>query len=311
VTPAILAVNEQDTGNSTLRMTIVFHLGLHCTDGGLLIRSILQNRDRLAGEGIEVPGPARYRDLIGSISTKLRGAPAPPETEAMILDTIAEDLFAERIVLSNENFLCRSDVALGIDCLYPKAGKSAWLRNCVPSREVEFALALRNPASFLPDLLSGKSGPCPPDALLRKGVWLDDLRWEGVIERIRAANPDSRIVVWCHEDTPFIWSEIIHDLTGHDPYLPLDGAFDMAETIMTPDGFTRLTEFVAARDVNDEIKRRRAMSAFLEAHARPEAIEAEIDLPGWTEDTVNALTDLYEDDVAQIASLPGVTFISP
>ena len=38
-------------------MQIVFHLGAHCTDDGLLIRSILKNRAKLAAEGIGVPGP--------------------------------------------------------------------------------------------------------------------------------------------------------------------------------------------------------------------------------------------------------------
>ena len=42
-----------------------------------------------------------------------------------------------------------------------------------------------------------------------------------------------------------------------------------------------------------------------------EEVEEEIDLPGWTEDTVAVLTDSYEEDVLRIASMPGVRFISP
>ena len=37
----------------------------------------------------------------------------------------------------------------------------------------------------------------------------------------------------------------------------------------------------------------------------------EWELPGWTEDTVAALTNAYLADVAQIRAMPGVTFIAP
>ena len=292
-------------------MNIVFHLGLHCTDAGLLIRSILQNRSRLARLGVAVPGPLSYRELIGETSTSLRGASAPPETEAMLVEAIVQEPETQRVILSNENFLCRSDVALGVDSLYPKAIKSAWLRHCFPSHEVEFALALRNPAGFIPDLISGVSGPRPPADLLRIGLWIEDLWWSDMIYRIADANPNSRILVWCHEDTPFIWSQIQRQLTGCDASEPLDGELDMAETIMTCDGYQRLSEFLAAREVSSPSKRLRALSAFLEAHAIQNAIETEIDLPGWTSETVEALTEHYEEDVETISRMPGVTFIAP
>lgn len=292
-------------------MEIIFHLGAHCTDENLLIRSILRNRTALEAAGIMVPGPLRYRELIGETSTRLRGDHAPGDTENMILAAICRDKSAHRIVLSNENFLCRSDVALGPDGLYPKAHKSAWLRQCLPSHEVEFALAIRNPAGFIPDLLSGRGGPAPGQDLLAAGVWLDDMIWSDTVARIAEANPECRIVVWCHEDTPFIWSEVMRELTGHDTFAPLEGEFDMLETIMTEDGMVRLTEFLAARDVQNQVKRRRAISAFLEAHAVADEIEEEIDLPGWTEETIQTLTELYEDDVSRISRMPEVTFISP
>lgn len=292
-------------------MHIVFHLGLHCTDDGLLIRSILQNRARLAEYGTAVPGPIRYRELFGEVSTSLRGAPATAQTESEMLFAIAPDPGTERVILSSDNFLCRSNMALARDRLYPKAGKSAWLRQCLPSHTVEFALAVRNPASLIPDLISGAGGPPPPEDLLADGIWLEDLKWSDVVRRIAEANPGARIVVWCHEDTPFIWPQILHELTGVDPCHPLDGALDMAETIMTPAGYTRLSEFLQARDVGTETRRRRAIAAFLEAHAIRDQIEAEIDLPGWTEATIDALTEIYELDLEEINRMPGVTLLDP
>lgn len=288
-------------------MQILFHLGAHCTDNGLLIRSILRNRARLAEEGIGVPGPGRYRELLSELSTTLRGSSADSETEAMVVEAIRDDDTAERIILSNDNFLCSAKVVLAADGLYPKAGKSAWLRHCLPSHQVEFAIAIRNPATFVPEALAlSGDGACLPE-----GLSLADLLWSEVIADIAVANPGARIVAWCHEDTPFIWSEIVQELTNHDPFTKLDGEFDMLETIMTDDGMNRLIDFLDTRGITSQTKRRRAVSAFLEAHAIQDAVVAEIDIPGWTDETVSALTQLYEDDVARIARMPGVTFIAP
>ncbi len=37
----------------------------------------------------------------------------------------------------------------------------------------------------------------------------------------------------------------------------------------------------------------------------------EFDLPGWNEEVMDHLTELYDEDVYEIARMPGVHFISP
>lgn len=287
-------------------MQVVFHLGAHCTDGGLLIRSILRNRAVLAQQGILVPGPSRYRELLGDISTTLRGDIADEDTESMVLEAICDDDTADRIVLSNENFLCRAHFAVDRDSLYPKANKAAWLRNCLPSHEVEFAIGIRNPATFLADIAKTTGTEDAFDELS-----LGDMLWSEVLHEIATANPESRILVWSHEDTPFIWSEVVREITGLDAMTTLEGEFDMLETIMSPAGMGRLSEFIGSHNGITQSKRRRAVSAFLEAHAISDAIEEEIDIPGWTDATVAGLTELYEEDVASVKRIPNVTFIEP
>ena len=51
--------------------------------------------------------------------------------------------------------------------------------------------------------------------------------------------------------------------------------------------------------------------AFLDKFALPNKINVEIEVPGWTEQTVAAMTTLYEQDVALIRATPGVRFIDP
>ncbi len=290
-------------------MQILFHLGAHCTDGGLLIRSILRNRAALAIEGIGVPGPGRYRELLGDVSTTLRGEPANAETETMLLEAIRDDDTADRILLSNENFLCRASKVLSTEGLYPKVAKSAWLRQCFPSHEVEFALTLRDPATFVPAVLADLSEDDREAAtdVLR----LDRLIWADVVMELIEANPGARIVVWRYEDAHFIWAELIRELSAHDPFTELDGAFDALEQIITPDGLERLRTFLKTHSELSEPRRRKTIEAFLEAHARAPEPTPELDIPGWSDDTVQHLSRAYADDVAVIAEMPGVELILP
>jgi hypothetical protein len=285
-------------------MDIVFHIGAHATDEGLLIRSLLRNRDLLAGHGVGLPGPGRYRQLIGEVSTTLRGEAADAETEAMLLDTIRDDETATRIVLSNENFICRPQLALGTGRLYPRIEKAAWLGLLFPETRVSFALALRNPATFVPDMVR-KGESSPVNAPRAGGMWSD------VVERLFDACPDAEVIAWCHEDAPLIWSQIMREVAGVDAGVRLQGGFDMAKKIMTDAGRARLTEFSTRQAGMTERQRTRAVASFLAAHARDDAVTQEIDLPGWTEETVAWLSEDYEEDVAAVAEARGVTFLSP
>ena len=290
-------------------MEILFHLGAHCTDDGLLIRSILRNRARLATDGIIVPGPGRYRELLGSVSTTLSGKPASQDTEAMLLEAINDDDTAERIILSNDSFLCHRKFVVGADGLYPKAKKSAWLRQCFPSHNVHFALGLRNPATFVPALLRTLTDE--DRAACLDVLDLDQLSWADVVAEIVEANPEATLTVWAHEDTPFIWSEIIREITTHDPYMTLDGADDMLAQILSTDGMTRLHTLLASHPDITEARRRKTIAAFLETHAMVDEIEEEIDLPGWTLETIADLTAAYDDEVGRVKAMPRVIWLEP
>ena len=40
-------------------------------------------------------------------------------------------------------------------------------------------------------------------------------------------------------------------------------------------------------------------------------VEEELDLPGWSEEFVDALSETYDEDVFLIERIPGVTLITP
>jgi len=51
--------------------------------------------------------------------------------------------------------------------------------------------------------------------------------------------------------------------------------------------------------------------AFLDKYAIEEAVEEELDVPGWTDELVDQLTRNYEVDLIEIERMDGVSFIQP
>ncbi len=295
-------------------MRIVYHLGAHCTDEERLLRCLLKNRGVLGQQGIVVPGPTRYRNLLRDTAIALKGQPATVETQALVLEQIMEEDRAERLVLSWENFL--AFIPWAVDgALYPSAGpRTRAFAQVFPEIEAEFHIAIRNPASFLPQVFhkqKGIKGGKPTYEAFTAGLDIFDLRWSDVIERIQEANPDSAITVWCDEDTPLIWPEVLQAVAGYAPGTEIEDEGALLAEVMSEEGLARMKAYVETHPVTTVAGRRKMVSAFLDRFALPHKVSHDIEMEGWTEGTVEALTEGYLEDVAYIAGLPGVTLIRP
>ena len=291
-------------------MQIAFHIGSHCTDDDRLLRCLLRNKGRLARDGVIVPGPGRYRRLIRATVNSLDGRPASEATREALLDAIIDEDSAERLVLSNENFICNIPRIFEDQLLYGLVEeKVVGLANLFPDAEVEFLLAVRNPATLLPAL--SKRADDRSYQQLMQGTDPASLHWSEVVESIRAAVPRAAVTVWANEDTPLIWSEVLHELAGVGAEVPLAGANALLENIMTREGLRRFNTYLKSHPPQSEFQRRRIIAAFLDKFAIADKIEEELDIPGWTDDYVEALTDIYEEDLLLIQRMPGVDFIEP
>lgn len=291
-------------------MQIAFHIGAHCTDDDRLLRCLLQNKGRLSRDGVIVPGPGRYRRLIRATVNSLDGRPASEATREALLDAIIDEDSAERLVLSNENFVCNIPRIFEDQLLYGLVEeKVVGLANLFPDAEVEFLLGVRNPATLLP-ALSKRADDRSYQQLLQ-GTDPASLRWSEVIESIRSAVPQAAVTVWANEDTPLIWSEVLHELAGVGAEVPLVGTNALLENIMTREGLSRFNTYLKSHPPQSEFQRRRIIAAFLDKFAIADRIEEELDIPGWTDDYVEALTDIYEEDLLLIQRMPGVDFIEP
>ena len=291
-------------------MQIAYHLGVHGTDEDRLIRALLKNRGTLAAKGIAVPSPRLYRQLLPKVAKTLRGAAAGPDTQQVILDALGEDGPFKRLVFSNDGLLSFPVNAIGSDGLYPTApARIRAYANLFPAATSEFFLALKNPATLVPALLD-RATEASYDMIM-SGSPPASLRWAPVIRRVVAQVPGISLTLWCAEDLPLLWPEVVRAIAGVGAEEALEGDCDLVATLMTGEGLAALKAFYEAHAPRRAAQRRRATATFLEKYARPEELEVEIALPGWTEALVTAMTEAYDEDCAEIAGLPGVTFLAP
>ena len=293
-------------------MRVILHPGAHCTDEGRLIKCLLSNADRFLSRGVVVPPPGRYRQILPSVLVQLEGADPSEDARDVMFDLLIDEDpgSVDRVLLSHENLFCMPKLALSGGRFYRKAERRLEvMTRLFKGDQVELFLALRNPASFLPALIHAS----PFDALIELTGGFDPQRllWSDLIARIRKAVPEVKITLWCNEDSPMIWAEIIRAMAGLQPNEKIIGGFTLLAEIMSQKGMKRFRNYLADHPGIDEEEKRMVMGAFLEEYAMDEAIEEELDLPGWTDAVVDNLTDIYERDVAKIAQMLGVRLIAP
>jgi len=291
-------------------MEIAFHIGANCTDEDRLLRSILKNGSVLAENGVKAPGPSRYRRLVRETIQNLNGMPPAPDTRQILLDAILDDESPRRLVMANPNFICIANRIFDGGVFYQQAEfKIQSLLSLFPEDQIELHLALRNPATFLPDAFA--ESKATDFASYMQGVAPQDVRWSDLVRRIRACAPQASLTIWCNEDTPLLWADLIRDLCGIGPTTRITGGFDLLASIMAPEGMTRFLNYLRAHPPQSEVQKRRVIAAFLDKYALEDQVEEVVDLPGMTGEMLDHLTELYEADVATIAAMPDVDFITP
>lgn len=291
-------------------MQLVLHAGAYFTEEDRLLRCLLRNTDDFSKRGVAVPGPGKYRSLLKATMAALQDAPPAPDARDILFDMILDDENADRVILSHM-FLFgppRSSVHEGM--IYEAApSRMAKLAELFEHDEVELFLALRNPATFLPALF--EKAPQEDMASFLRGADPFAIKWSDTLTAIRAAAPSVKITAWCFEDMPLIWAEIIREMAGLEHGEKIIGGFDLLSDIMTDEGMKRFRAYLKSHPTMTEMQKRRVISAFLDKFAIEDAIEEELNAPGWSEDDIEMMTDIYEEDMHALARIPGVTFIAP
>ncbi|MDO6668698.1 hypothetical protein Q4511_07160 [Paracoccus sp. 1_MG-2023] len=289
---------------------MVYHLGVHATDGDRLLRTLLDNRDQLHKAGTEIVAPERHKDIFDEALQSLAGGSSTPEMEQIMLDAMLDGDNPQRVIMSTATFMGAYGRVVGREGLYPQIGRrAAALTRLFPSARTEFFVAIRNPATLLSDVLPLFAGGDYTE--LMQGNQPQTLRWRDAIQRLVASVQGRRIVIWCHEDVPLIWPEIIRLVAGAGPDVTLTGGSSYIHELLTDDGVAKLRDAMSSQDRLSVSRRRELFAEAIAADAQEDALDQSVDLPGWTQEVVDQVTETYRADVAEIAVLPGVEFILP
>lgn len=291
-------------------MQLALHTGVHYTEEDRLLKCLLHNKDTFAKRGIAVPGPSSFRGLFRDTLNAMHKAPPGPEARDILLDAALDDASADRIVLSDPNFFRTPATAVMKGHLYPDAAtRMMHMAQLFPDDDIEIFMAIRNPASLVPILFDKSMNQ--NDGPFWGTLTALDLRWSDTLGQIREAAPDIPITVWCNEDLPLIWSQVIREIAGLELHEKITGGFDLLAKIMSKEGMQRFRTYLDSHPDMSEIQKRRVIAAFLDKFAIDDEIEEELDMPGWTEELVDEMSDIYDDDMAIIQRIPGVTMITP
>ncbi|WP_158965869.1 hypothetical protein [Chachezhania sediminis] len=292
-------------------MKIVFHAGAHFTQSDRLMKCLLRNSEDFAERRVAVPGPARYRSLFKTIFQAPPDADPAPDTREILIDAVLDDDEVERVILSNEHFFGAFGSALGSGRFYPDAPRRIELL-CGIFRpdDVEMVLAVRNPATFLPEIRAQMIHRNTAHDMLA-GTDPLALRWSDTIRRIRRTAPNMPITIWCNEDAPLIWPQVLRRIAGYGRDEKIVGGLEALSDVMTVEGLKRLRAYVRLLDNPSADRIRQLMLAFLEKYSVEDLMEEEIDMPGWTDDTIETLTQFYDEDMEVMQQLPGVTVLFP
>lgn len=285
---------------------IAFYLGADGTDSGRLLRSVLRSREILGSQSIIVPPPRHYRNLTRAALTVLNGDTSAAERVGALMDEVAAREPADRLVMFAESVFSEPGQAVDGHLLYPLAPlRLAAFRALLQGRPMEFHLALCNPATIAQALGTANDG-----ARALTGAEARELSWLATMTEIIRTNPGIRLTLWCYEDAALIWPEVLRALSGYRGPALLDGDNDMLAMLLTEEGYRSLARSLLARPPRSVAERRDRIGTALEADAKPDVLALDVSLPGWGGDDVRVISERYEEDCAEIARLPGVTFIA-
>ncbi|MGB0901917.1 hypothetical protein [Halocynthiibacter sp.] len=292
-------------------MKIAYHIGAHSADGDNLLRGLLKDKERLLQSGIAVPGPGKYRRRLREALAYAQDVPMTQAQGQEILEAILEGEQPQRLVMSAPNFMGFPKFAIEKNILYPDAhDRISNLINLLPADESEIHLSISSPVSFVPAVMAlnttKNQNPQVTGADPRR------LLWSELIQRLRQSCPNAPLVVWCQEDTPMIWSEVLLTVAGLAASVkPLEASNDILSEIMTQEGLQRYQAYMQARSPMTQQQHSAVAAAFLDKFAVPDALEMEINMPSWNAELIEQAMEVYEEDTARIMSMPDVDMIQP
>jgi hypothetical protein len=285
---------------------IVILAGAHKTASSHLQHSLIGAQDSLRDHGVAVIGPKAMRQDLTPFSQLLRDGMTPEIVTAGangFLEHYAGQ--ADTVVLMDENILGGTDrkMLMRKSRLYPWAPRRvSRLLQLFEGHRVEFAMAVRNPATFLPSCWS-ESLHHGRYATFRE--FLQDFDpskgiWSGLIDRIQAVAPEARLTLWRYEDYEALNTALYASLLKPD-----------VANLITPDPTIRRPGLSALAAEWFQAQPNRDKETVQEARKRFPKTGPDTAYIPWNEEERVTITRAYDRDIAKLTKRDDVSVLLP
>jgi len=291
-------------------MRVAIHAGAFATDENHISNALMFNRRNLNRQGVAVADPEHALPKLHQRLTEHQAHSDEPTSSSKLRDELLSGLNSGRVIFSDDRLLGEPAQIVQNSQLYPAAGlRAAFFDDLFVEDEVELFFALCNPATLLPNVL--KTLPLESQNDILRSTELNRLNWKTMVEDIIELAPNIRLTLWCNEDLPLIWSDLIRTIADIPAQSPIRQEFSMPASLLTETGKRHLAILLKQGLATDSSEFQMQFDSILDQHAEPDLIEVNPDYPGWTQDIIDGFTELYARDLAQIAVLPDVQMLTP
>ncbi len=287
-------------------MTFHLHLGAHKTASTHLQATLIKHQAVLAEAGVKFVQPNDIRTLIGS------GQHAAVSMGALPSFRLARarrrlghlDQGQDRIVISDENSLGQCAEIFRRELLYATSRRrlTVWGRLAANRKTVVY-LSVRNYAHFLSSAYVQSirnADYVMPDSESLIAISQMPRRWGNVVEDIRSALPNARILVWAYEDYALLQRSLLERMSGLE-LTPVN-----RRPMATPSAGA-VAQFGASRR-----RKGTALSEItLDQFAKKNPISNQNPrFSLWNEDQSAALTEMYVSDLEKLRRDLGEDFLT-
>ena len=293
-------------------MDILLHAGAHPTDNDTLMVSMNNNKPALDRCQVAVPDPVLYRRSLRQAMRQIEGAQFTDELRDMLYDSICGDQPPDTLamVLSVPMLFAPPAQTVAQGVFFPQAVEK--MRSAVEvfkNDRIKLFFAIRNPTTYLAALMK----TCDSNNLsaVTGGSAPETLRWSELFLRLQAHFMDMELTVWCYEDSPFVWQDVIRAVGQVPPNIAIKDTYRLYLHLLNDVGQARFVAYMHKNTNLSAEKKREVMFAFAEKFGRPEIMDQDVSITGLAQEEVAFLTDLYEDDLAKITEIPNVRLIFP
>ncbi|WP_170607036.1 hypothetical protein [Ruegeria arenilitoris] len=290
-------------------MQVAIHAGVAFTDEGQIFELFKANADLLKKNRITFMGFPAYRRQFRAALKSLK-AGSEESIREVFLQNLANRGPVDRIVLSTPQFIGELPTAIMDGQFYPNAGRRiAYLGDVFEGMKVELFVALRNPGSFIPHVLM--SLPDTDRRRILEETDLSSLSWLALIDNIRNFVPDVNITLWNDESSPLIQGYLARVIAGLPEDAALNQEYSLLSSLVSETGQQEIQTLMETKYAPNSSKLLADLGDIFEKYSLPEAVEEELDLPGWNHELIEAFTELYEQDLAILRKMPEIRFIAP